>query len=202
VSDTKEYVMVISQKKLFEIGDFQGAIFEFKKYLNAFTKHYKFKLRNEVENDYNYKQIIPYVIIHYNDRILSYCRGKLTTEKRLKGNYSIGIGGHVTPEDQNLFEPSFYQAMHREVNEEVFIKTDFKEKPVALINDDSNDVGKVHIGVVYLFSLSEPNVYKKEKSINQIEFLSIDSLVDRISYYENWSRICIQNMSTILTTPV
>lgn len=194
--------MVINKEILYTVGDFQGAIFEFQKYLHAFTKHYKFKLRSKVENDHNYKQIIPYVIIHHKDRILSYRRGKLTTEKRLKGNYSIGIGGHVTPEDQNLFETSIYQAMHREVNEEVLVKSDYQERPVALINDDSNDVGKVHIGVVYLFSLNEPNVKKKEKSINQIEFLSVDSLANRISYYENWSKICIQNISTILTMPI
>lgn len=193
-----EFVMVIKTSLLDELGAFQGLNFEIENYLERIYSEHFFINRKDAENDYSYKQIIPYVILNYNKMIVSYMRGKLTGEKRLKNKYSIGIGGHVTLDDQNLFNTPLYEARHREIREEVVIKTNFTERAVALINDDSNNVGRVHLGIVYVFELEEPNVNKKEKSINKLEFVLKDTLKKNILKYESWSQICIKDINKIL----
>jgi len=194
----EEYIMVINKSLLDKTGSFQGINFEIEKYIAIIKDNHEYMERSEAETNYNFKQIIPYVILHCKGSIFSYYRGKLLNEARLEGKYSIGVGGHISIEDRNLFTPSFYEAMHREVREEVKINSDFKDKAVAIINDDSNEVGRVHLGIVYVFDLSEPNVNKKEKSINKSEFLTINDIRQKLKLYESWSKICIEEIEKIL----
>lgn len=193
-----EFVMVIKTNLLDKLGPFQGLKFNIEGYLESIHAEHSFIERKDAENNFSYKQIIPYVIINNNQLIVSYMRGELAGEKRLRNLYSIGIGGHVSLTDQKLGNDPLYEARHREVKEEVVIKSNFSERAVALINDDSNDVGRVHLGVVYIFKLEEPKVDKNEESINYIEFVSTVELKKRIHRYENWSQICIKNINKIL----
>lgn len=161
-------------------------------------KNAEFKKRVEVESDPAYKQIIPYVILVHHSEVFSYCRGKLLNEARLLGNYSIGIGGHISISDLNLFNMPYEVAMQREVYEEVDISSTYADRIVGLINDDTNDVGKVHLGIVHALTLQERQVKAKEKSINEAQFLSIKQLAQDVDRYENWSRICINNIDKII----
>ena len=131
--------------------------------------------RARAEKDEELKQIIPYVIFKYENTVFSYLRGKGTDEKRLKGNRSIGIGGHINPVDTTGVDvgPDFnaYQrALAREINEEVefFAVGAYgafdQPKPIAFINDNSNPVGRVHLGVVHLCELSSKCVRRKESA--------------------------------------
>lgn len=69
---------------------------------------------------------------------------------------------------------------------------------VALINDDTDEVGKVHFGVIHVFKLDRPSIRSKEKSINEAKFLSIPELKKKIDKYENWSKICINEIERLL----
>ncbi len=88
--------------------------------------------------------------------------------------------------------------MRREVQEEIYINTDYDSNVVALLNDDSNEVGRVHFGIIHVFNLLEPKVRKREKSINEPEFMSLDDLKRNVEQYENWSQICIENIDRLL----
>jgi len=199
--DIEEYIMVFPTTLLKGIGYFQGLSFETKKYLEVILnqKNYKFIRRKDAEVDFNYKQLIPYAILRYKEGIFAYRRGKLLTEKRLLGNYSIGIGGHISVHDRNLFGITYEEGLYREIGEEIKIDSKYEEKIVALINDDTDEVGRVHFGVVHIFSLDRPSIEGKEKSINEAKFVSIVQLKKDIHKFENWSKICIKEIEKLLT---
>jgi len=193
-----EYVLVFPSSLLKDIGPFQGLNFDIEKYLDAIEREYRFIKRSDVEEDPNYKQLIPYVIFHHKKRVFSYRRGALLSEKRLLHNYSIGIGGHISVNDPNLFTTSYEKGMIREVLEEIYIDTEYESNAIALLNDDSNEVGKVHFGVIHVFHLEEPRIRKKEKSINEPKFIALSEIEKDIKKYENWSQICIENIYKLL----
>ena len=88
--------------------------------------------------------------------------------------------------------------MYREIHEELHIDTEYTEDIVALLNDDSNDVGKVHFGIIHVLKVKKPLVRKKEKSINNPTFEPIQTLKNNIEKYENWSKICIKNIDKLM----
>jgi predicted NUDIX family phosphoesterase len=108
---------------------------------------------------------------------------------------SIGVGGHIEPIDQSLFSSDrdmYLEAARREVNEEVRLDSPYHESIVALINDDSSDVGKVHLGIMHIWDLAEPKVMKREGLITQAGFVPIESLKRNLEELETWSRIALQ----------
>lgn len=195
----REYILVVPTSGLWQAGYFQGLCFDILKYLTVIENEQNivFKIREEMEKNSNYKQIIPYVLLFHDGTVFSYRRGKLLGEKRLLGNYSIGVGGHISAHDRNLFDTTYNEGMRRELNEEVEITSPYKEHTVALLNDDSNEVGRVHLGIVHILCLEEAMVKPKEKSINEPCFLDEATLLKNIDKYENWSKICIRNFKKI-----
>lgn len=192
-----EHVLVFPAGLMNEIGYFSGFSREIEPYLAKIIRSDRcfFIARKSAEQNPAYKQIIPYVLLRHEDRFFSYRRGKLLSEKRLHGNCSIGIGGHISTQDENLFTCAYEEALYREVNEEIRIDSGYSQRIAGLINDDSNDVGTVHFGVVHIFDLEKPQVSAREKSINEAQFVRIDDLVANINDYENWSKICIRELS-------
>jgi len=197
----EEYVMVFPATSLMEIGYFQGISFETRKWIEIILeqKKHKFMRRPDVETDPNYKQLIPYVILNHKDTFFSYRRGKPITEERLLGNYSIGIGGHISVNDPSFFSIGYEEGLCREMTEEIEIESKHEMKLVALLNDDTNEVGKVHFGVIHIARLDAPFVTAKEKSINKVKFVSIPELKKSIHKYENWSKICIDHIEKLLS---
>lgn len=196
----EEHVLVFPTQLLHHIGLFQGLTFELDTYLKVLLdpKNYMFMKRREAENNPEYKQLIPYALLHHKSKVFVYRRGKLLAEKRLQGNYSIGIGGHIGVTDPGLFGTTYEDGLNRELREEVTIETSYTQRIAALLNDDSNDVGKVHFGIVHILSLAEPIVKPKEKSIKETKFSSLEELQSGIEAFENWSKICIQNIDRII----
>src|SRR5215212_4151503 len=136
----EERVLCFERKLLEELGIFQGLSLEVEKYLPVVTSPPRlvYLNRSEAEQDKRYKQLIPYVLLVCDDKILRYRRGRGGEETRLHGSYSVGIGGHISDEDHGLFstDNGYQDGMRREVREEVDID-EVKEASVAVINDDS-----------------------------------------------------------------
>ena len=134
-------------------------------------------------------------------KFLNYVRGKRAGETRLVAKRSIGIGGHINPTDDmplfgNFFE-TYITAVQREVAEEVSIETKYQDKVVALLNDDSNEVGQVHLGIVHLWTLDEPKVNRREQMITQMGFMSIPELQEVRDTMETWSQLCLDGLAEI-----
>lgn len=198
-----ESVLVIKRELFDEIGTFQGISTEIDKYLPVFLNPSNnfFIHRELAEDDPTHKQIIPYAIFKHGDKFLRYLRGKKSGEQRLASKSSIGIGGHINQDDFNsssLEKDTYLTGIEREINEELIINCDYNNLPIALINDDSNDVGQVHLGVVHLFDLESDQVEAGEANIENLEFLSIDDLLREKDNLESWSQICVDHLDEII----
>ena len=198
-----ESVLVIKRELFDEIGTFQGISTEIDKYLPAFLNPSNnfFIHRELAEDDPTHKQIIPYAIFKHGDKFLRYLRGKKSGEQRLASKSSIGIGGHINQDDFNsssLEKDTYLTGIEREINEELIINCDYNNLPIALINDDSNDVGQVHLGVVHLFDLESDQVEAGEANIENLEFLSTDDLLREKDNLESWSQICVDHLDEII----
>jgi len=197
----EERVLCFSRKLLENLGVFQGLNLDVEKYLPAVTVRSEliYLNRSEAEQDRRYKQLIPYVLLIHNDHILRYRRGKGGEETRLHGLYSIGIGGHISEEDHSLFasDIGYEEGMLREVREEVDIDQ-VKTATVAVINDDSTDVGYVHFGVVHIMHVADQSAAGRRSGIVNPEFIPIADAVANASSYESWSRFCLENLDQLL----
>ena len=198
-----ENILVIRRSLFDELGAFQGLRFEPEKYLTAILSRGNnfFVPRQQAESEPAYKQIIPYALIVFQNSVLHYVRGKKAGEQRLVAKGSIGIGGHMNETDESLFamdEQAYRAGVEREVNEEIKIDTPFEDRIVALLNDDTTEVGSVHLGVVHVFKLAEPKVEKREAMITGLTFLAKDELLARRETMETWSQICLDELDRLL----
>src|SRR5205807_7405808 len=124
-------------------------------------------------------------------------------EQRLVAKGSIGIGGHMNESDESLFaldEAAYRAGVEREVTEEISINTKFDDRIVALLNDDSTEVGQVHLGIVHVFKLAEPKVEKRESVITNLSFLTRDDLRSRRDNLETWSQLCVDSLDRLLAS--
>ena len=199
----EENILVIKRSLFDQLGSFQRLNFEPRKYLDAILSRGNnfFLPRARAENDPTHKQIIPYALIAFENRVLYYVRGKKAGEQRLVAKGSIGIGGHMNEGDESLFaldEAAYRAGVEREVSEEIKIDTKFDDRIVALLNDDATEVGQVHLGIVHVFKLLEPKVEKREAVITNLAFLTKEELAARRESLESWSQICVDSLDRLL----
>ncbi len=198
----KEKVLCF-QRSLFEqVGAFQGMSLEIEKYMAALTNRSNvvYVDRDKAERDRRYKQIIPYALILCGDKILRYRRGKRGVESRLHGLYSIGVGGHILEQDNWLFSRGlgYRDAMRRRLMQELDIDVN-REVAVAVINDDSTDVGRVHFGVVHIVRVAEESLAHCRCGVIRPEFVSFNEAVNDAFSYESWSHFCLLNLDDLVS---
>jgi len=197
----EERVLCFQRKLLEKIGVFQGISLDIEKYLPVVTaaSHICYLNRSEAEQDKRFKQLIPYVLILCRDKILRYRRGKGGQETRLHGLFSVGVGGHISEEDHGLFSSrlGYQDGMRRELMEEVAIE-EFKDAAVAVINDDSTEVGFVHFGVVHVLHVNDEAIVGRRSGIVSPEFVPVTEATKDLSAYESWSRFCLEHLDSLL----
>jgi predicted NUDIX family phosphoesterase len=199
-----ERVLVVRRSLFDELGAFHGLNSETKRYLPVFLEpgNHFFVSRAEAEEDPSLKQLIPYVVVTFGGRLLHYRRGSGSGETRLLKKGSIGIGGHINDGDGlgDAFDTAAYQrALMRELTEELVISGSFVERPLALLNDDTNPVGAVHLGIVHQCQLSSPEVSANEEAIAELGFLTLEELVARTDQLETWSQLVVKGWKSLKT---
>lgn len=200
----EEQVLVVERKVLEQAGMFQGLTLDVQRYLpSLFASGVpRFLPRSRAEKDPSHKQLIPYVIIACGGKCLSYVRGKRAGETRLVGLRSIGIGGHINPDDRTLFSTDFRDAyrtaVEREVAEEISVETPHADTVVALLNDDSTEVGQVHLGIVHCWTLDAPRVSRREQVITQMSFMDPAELREVRDSMESWSQFCVDRLADLI----
>jgi predicted NUDIX family phosphoesterase len=199
---TEERVLCFERTLLEDLGVFQGISLDIDRYLPVVTssKHILYLNRSEAELDKRYKQLIPYVLVLCQDRILRYRRGKGGQETRLHGLFSVGVGGHISEEDHGLFSAAlgYHDGMRRELMEEIAVG-DFKDAAVAVINDDSTEVGYVHFGVVHVLHVANETVVGRRSGIVNPEFVPVTEAIKNPESYESWSRFCLEQLDSLLS---
>ena len=198
---TEEKVLCFKRNLFDQIGVFQGINLDVGKYLPVVTAraNVRYLNRERAELDKRYKQLIPYALIVCGDRILRYRRGQGGLESRLRGAWSVGVGGHISEEGPGLFAdgPGYQEAMRRELMEEMSLNI-IRETAVAVINDDSTDVGSVHFGVVHVVQVAGEEIAICRGDIVGHEFVPMSQAVRNPHMYEPWSRFCLENLFALL----
>lgn len=197
-----ENILCVPRHILEDLGAFQGLSLEVDRYMPALLDpaNNLFLPRPAAENDPTHKQIIPYLVIRCGDRYLHYVRGKSGGEARLHAKGSIGIGGHINDGDTHAahFDRAAYnRAVERELHEELVMPSGYRQKVAALINDDSTEVGRVHLGIVHIIDADNSGVSAREDAIRDIEFLSVADLQSRCERLEVWSQILLGGLSKL-----
>lgn len=164
--------------------------------------------RTQAETDYTRKQLVAYILVRSGELILTYRRTTKTNEQRLRELYSIGIGGHVNVEDRSQFSlfstdtefniEFIRDAAWREINEEISIGSRVVREPeiIGFINDDSNDVGRVHFGIVWQLDIEKAEVSAKgSRGLGELEFNPLPHLISNKDQFESWSQLLIEYLA-------
>jgi predicted NUDIX family phosphoesterase len=113
----------------------------------------------------------------------------------------MGIGGHINPVDtreDHLGQATYMAGVTREIEEELTLKGDHPHRVVALLNDDSNPVGQVHLGIVHLFELSSDEVTAGEDALADLQFRTVEELRGPLyEGLESWTRFCVDGLDQI-----
>ncbi len=202
-----EEILVVTRELFDKLGDFQGIHTQVDHYLPELLhpSNNFFTARGPAEEDPSHKQLIPYCIFRVKDaestRYLHYTRGKSGGESRLHAQVSIGIGGHINPVDHredHLGLDTYMAGVEREIDEELNIGGNYTNKIVALLNDDSNSVGQVHLGIVHMIDLETDDVMANEDAIANLALTTLDELRgDLYERLETWTRYCVDNIESL-----
>jgi len=182
-----EKILVIKRKHLFHEGEWNGLKqVSFDSYLDIITQKQEFVWRSEVEEDTSYKQIIPYLVFTHQGKYFLMQRKSTSSEGRLSSKFSLGIGGHIRQED--IKGKSIFDWAHREFHEEIEYHGTCSIQPLGILNDESNAVGQVHIGFVFLLEgdSSDIKVRSELKQGNLVPLGTCKKYLDRM---ETWSQI-------------
>lgn len=144
--------------------------------------------RESAEQNFEFKQVIPYVLVRHADFWLMSRRTKAQQETRLHDKCSLGQGGHINDLDFVSNDP-ILTGLLRELREEFVLDAEYGCSPVGLVNDDSNEVGKVHFGIVFEMRVKSLKLEVGEKSKHQAQWVPTSGLRLHYDAMENWSKI-------------
>jgi predicted NUDIX family phosphoesterase len=152
--------------------------------LDAIGRLGEYRPRDAMEQDPAWKQVIPYLVLRDGRDYFLMQRTRGGRDQRLHDRFSIGVGGHLNPGDGGLGP-----GLLREWQEE--LAADFVPpfEPVGLLNDDTTDVGRVHLGVVFLADATGRPVAIRETEKLTGAFASPAQVADVAERLETWSRI-------------
>jgi predicted NUDIX family phosphoesterase len=197
-----EKVLVVPRALLNEIGAFEGIQTQGLEAAVAQLMdpaNHSFMDRGAAEENPEFKQLIPYCIFRCGDRILHYTRGKSGGESRLHAKISVGVGGHINPVDTGggrTGREAYHSAVTREIEEELNLPEQHEHRIIALLNDDSNPVGQVHLGIVHLVDLKSDAVTSREDALADLGFSSLVELNGPLfERLETWSGFCIRHLA-------
>lgn len=149
-----------------------------------------FEKRALLEQDYTYKQLIAYALV-FDDQgqVLTYQR--CGSEKRLKGIWSAGIGGHVTDEDRQITPyNTLLQGLKREFSEEIGLELqDGDVELLGMINEEETEVGHCHTGVVFRVNVASEQM-RFDKEIGLPQWKNPEEL--DLGNFELWSGLALR----------
>lgn len=167
----------------------------------------KFVDRARAELDDGVKQFVTFTLVLHERKLLIYRRGQFTTTSdELKGQLSVGFGGHVNDCDFDLFnrgQDAFRANAARELREELYIDDIYRENRDAMedarvlgyINVDDSLDAEHHIAVLVAFEYKSSELPKKgELSINQLSWFDLDNPSFEIDQFDLWSGIILRNI--------
>jgi predicted NUDIX family phosphoesterase len=200
MSPASEQVLCVKREDIFPDGAWHGFVSDgLERHQKVIRERHFFMSRAVVEDNPNYQQIIPYVVFRHGNRYFLTHRLRASSERRLRKQYSLGVGGHINPGDLEGGDP-IQDGLKREWEEEVIYEGSFEAHLIGLLNDESSPVSKVHLGVVFLVDGDRPEIAIRETDKLAGELLTLDEM--RIYYLgmESWSQMVYDRLK--LGSPV
>jgi len=228
-----EFVYVVPREALFPaffphgllpFGDGSASdatSFSLREFETAVAEHGFFVERARAETSPQCKQVIPYSVVECDGRILVVRRLRKGGETRLHEKHSIGIGGHINPEDlsggdveHGARRPDAERergarnpidaGTRREISEELAVRGAYDIRRVGLLNDDSNPVGAVHVGVVQVISVrGSVEIRERDQLDGRLERPEeLAAMLTRGTNFETWSGLLIPRLDEILSKPI
>jgi predicted NUDIX family phosphoesterase len=180
-----ELVLGVPRSRLPGGGGWRGVVYgDVAPVLALIDAEGTYRPRGEVEEDAAWKQVIPYVVLRDRGSIFLMRRSRAGSDARLHERYSVGIGGHVDPEDGGLAG-----GLRREWDEELVADWEPEFRPVGLLNDDSDPVGAVHLGVVYSVEAAGRPARVRETDKLEGEFVAPLQVLRVYERLETWSSL-------------
>jgi predicted NUDIX family phosphoesterase len=165
---------------------------ELEAFLALVKRDGSFRPRGEMEHDEAFKQVIPYVVLRDRGAYFLMRRTRAGGDRRLHDRWSIGIGGHVNPEDGSV-----HQGLRREWSEELDATFIPEFRFVGLLNDDETDVGRVHIGVVFEAEAAGRRVTIRETEKLDGRFAQRSEVAATVEAMESWSGLAFEHLETM-----
>ncbi|HEX2836480.1 MAG TPA: NUDIX domain-containing protein [Thermoanaerobaculia bacterium] len=185
MTETIEQVMVVERESLAPFLIEYGLVTENTDVLFERIQELHFFLdRPTAEVSPQYKQIIPYVLIRHDGSYFLLQRTQKQTEARLHHKLSLGIGGHINPDT-----PGILEGLQKELEEEVDVAGDYDLTFVGILNDDTTDVGRVHLGAVYVLDAHSGAVQVRETEKMTGRWAPLAELPELRERMETWSQI-------------
>jgi predicted NUDIX family phosphoesterase len=158
-----------------------------------------FVLRQEAEHRADLKQIILYLVLRYRQSLFVYQRVNATTETRLMHMYSIGLGGHINPLAGSAPATRLFSAnLHRELTEEVQFNGHFSYHPIGTVNDDRSEVGRYHLGLVYLVTCTTPEIRVRETEKLTGALMPASGAAAYLPFMETWSALILPDVCRMI----
>ena len=181
-----EKILVVARNSILPENAHQGLQkTNFEICLQTINKEKQFLWRSQMEQNPTYKQIIPYLVFTHKNRYFLMQRKGTASEQRLKNKYSLGIGGHIRQEDMTT--ESIFDWAHREFHEEVAYSGGLEIEPIGILNDDSNSVGKVHLGLVLLLKGNSEKISIKSE-LKSGKLVDLEECEQLLHSLESWSQ--------------
>lgn len=210
MSKDDQKIIVVERDILFGSDYFQG----FRPaaevdYESRILSSLKTMRRGDAEIDPTHKQPIGYAIVTLNNKligskVIAYQRSSQGGEKRLHEKWAWGFGGHVEPSDTGKRNPIREGLIREVVKEELHFPDALITVPkvIGYINDDLNDVGKVHFGILYNLDVYTDSVIPRDPEIARIKLCSTHELEEMCLSpdfdVESWSQIAMEPLRKLL----
>lgn len=187
-----EEILVVKRTHLFPEQSWTGLKnVDFQEYLTIINQHKEFHPRFLMETDPTFKQIIPYLVFKHQDKYFLMERHKKASETRLASKLTLGIGGHIRKED--ITSSDIFDWAKREFHEEVNYAGNLTITPLGILNDDSNEVGQVHIGFVFLLE-GDSNQITVKSELASGTLVSRDECTALKNRMETWSKYILERL--------
>jgi predicted NUDIX family phosphoesterase len=183
-----EQVLVVARQLVPDAADWYGLRLDgLASFLEVVDRDGRYAPRDAMEHDPRYKQIIPYLVLRDGERYFLMRRTRAGADQRLHDRWSIGVGGHLNPGDDGLLG-----GLRREWREELDADFEPAFEPLALLNDDTTDVGTVHLGVVFVADAAGRSVAVRERDKLTGSFATSDEVAAVAAGLETWRHLVFE----------
>jgi predicted NUDIX family phosphoesterase len=159
-------------------------------YLELIAAEGEYRPRAEAEHDPDWQQIIPYLLMRDGARLFLMQRTRAGGDARLHDLFSLGIGGHLNPEDGGVLT-----GLRREFHEEMVADWDPQPRLLGLLKDDDVLVGQVHLGVVFEADAAGRALAVRETDKLSGRFADLEECLAVYERMETWSQLLYDHVT-------